>query len=46
MRQCFAPHAFYHHASVRQILKIMSEHITLQNSVASFARPKFSSLLR
>ncbi|MBE8584414.1 hypothetical protein YZ70_02670 [Campylobacter concisus] len=30
-----ALHAVYHQASVRQILKFMSEHITLPNSVAS-----------
>jgi len=32
--------------SLHQILKFMSEYITLLNLVASFTRPKFSKLLR
>ena len=37
MRKRFAPHAFYHHASVRQILKINER---------AYHASKFSKLLR
>ncbi|WP_159070793.1 hypothetical protein [Campylobacter concisus] len=33
--QCFALHAVYYKASVRQILKFMNKHITALNLVAS-----------
>ena len=36
----------FHQASVRQILKFMSEHITALNLVLNEVQPKFSSLLR
>ncbi|WP_187424516.1 hypothetical protein [Campylobacter concisus] len=46
MLQCFALHAVYYKASVRQILKFMNEHITALNLVLNEVQPKFSSLLR
>ncbi|WP_159071346.1 hypothetical protein [Campylobacter concisus] len=39
-------HAVYHLASVRQILKFTSEHITALNLALNKVQPKFSSLLR
>ncbi|MGF7478810.1 hypothetical protein [Campylobacter concisus] len=46
MQLCFALHVFYHNASIKQILKFMSEHITALNLVLNEVQPKFSSLLR
>ena len=40
------PHPSGKCVKLEQILKFMSEHITALNLVASFASPRFSSLLR